>query len=126
MQGRGHVFDNPTKLSQMLNFRQQGRGPSELGRCYGVDHTTIIYHCKRHGVETPPGTGGAAAQTVQITPIMVVQKSVRISVASGTARVIIDEFDGSPLNPGKNYAEYLADRQKAREDRLFKRNTGTQ
>ena len=35
------------KLNEMLILRMKGVGPSDLGTKYGVDHSTIIYHCKR-------------------------------------------------------------------------------
>ena len=47
---RGTTFNDSVILEEMLARRMAGATVSELGRAYGVDHTTIIYQCKKHGV----------------------------------------------------------------------------
>ena len=34
----------------MLSLRQSGRSYVDIARHYGVDHTTIIYHCEKAGL----------------------------------------------------------------------------
>lgn len=46
---RGRVFTNPKKKAEMLNLRKQGHSYIAIGKKYGVDHTTILYHCKIAG-----------------------------------------------------------------------------
>ena len=45
--GHGHVFDDPEKKNQMLAYRVLGYSYVQLAYYYGVDHTTILYHCKK-------------------------------------------------------------------------------
>ena len=122
--GRGHVFDDMQKLSEMLRLRQQNVGPSELGRMYGVDHTTIIYHAKRYGVVVPQNTGNKTrvhvVQTdIEITVVPVVRHP-RVTISNNIPRVQVD-FDGDVLNPGKTYAEYMAEAAKREQIRKFGR-----
>lgn len=48
--GHGHVFDDPKKKAEMIDLRKQGYSYLEISRKYGVDHTTIIYHCRIAGI----------------------------------------------------------------------------
>lgn len=45
--GHGHVFDDPAKKAEMLKYREQGYAYADIARLYGVDHTTIMYHCRK-------------------------------------------------------------------------------
>lgn len=44
------VFKNLKKKAEMLSQRKAGRSYVDLARHYGVDHTTIIYHCEKAGL----------------------------------------------------------------------------
>lgn len=48
--GKGHVFDNPNVKREMLILRIKGYPYLVLARRYGVDHTTILYHCQYSGI----------------------------------------------------------------------------
>ena len=48
--GLGHVFDNPRIKREMLILRIKGYSYVLLSRRYGVDHTTVMYHCRRAGI----------------------------------------------------------------------------
>lgn len=48
--GHGHVFDDPKVKEQMLNFRLEGYSYTDIARRYDVDHTTIMYHCRKAGI----------------------------------------------------------------------------
>jgi len=39
---------NPEKLQEMLTLADKGCSCSYLARKYAVDHTTILYWCKKH------------------------------------------------------------------------------
>jgi hypothetical protein len=41
----------PLLLQQMLNERKEGKSTTFLGAKYNVDHTVIIYWCKKMGVK---------------------------------------------------------------------------
>lgn len=47
---RGTIFNDKTRLEEMLALRMRGISVIQLGKLYDVDHTTIVYHCKRNGV----------------------------------------------------------------------------
>lgn len=52
MQGTKYrrVFNDKEKLNEMLGLARQGHSYSSLGRLYGVDHTSIMFQCSKHGV----------------------------------------------------------------------------
>lgn len=119
MRGRGRIFEDIKKLHEMLALREQGAGLSELGRRYGVDHSTIFYHSRKNGV----------AMLVTVSGIrQPVDRPVHVTISlSGNVRMA---DDGSPLNQGKNYAEYLEERENRRWAELLSggknKNNGTQ
>jgi len=119
MRGRGRIFEDLKKLHEMLSLRQQGAGLSELGRRYGVDHSTIFYHSRKNGLSTFVTVSGVRAPAGQ-TP------HVTISLSGITVRM---SDDGSPMNQGKNYAEYLEEEERRRWAQLLAggkhRNNGT-
>ena len=125
--GRGDVFSDLNKLNEMLSLRVQGAGPSVLGAKYGVDHSTIIYHCKRAGVQVPGVRGMiiVASGVAMGTVIPIVKERKTKVVVQGAVAVVQYDFDGEILNQGKNYAEYIAERKKREEDKLFKRTQGS-
>lgn len=50
--GYGHVFtDDPSKKEEMVQLRKAGYSLTDIARKYGVDHTTIIYHCRAAGIK---------------------------------------------------------------------------
>lgn len=46
--GRGHIFEDPKKIEEMLNLRMMGYSYVQIARRYDVDHSTIIYHCQKN------------------------------------------------------------------------------
>jgi len=106
--GRGNIFDNEKILHEMLALRAKGLGLSELGRKYGVDHSTIFYHIKKSGMAT--------VQRVVQKPKDVVKPRISVEVIQFS---YID-FRGEPINPGKDYKEYLEECEKRRWEELLK------
>lgn len=51
-------------LEEMLELRRQGWTTPALGARYGKDHTTILHHCRKHGVEPPARSGAATKQVI--------------------------------------------------------------
>lgn len=41
---------NTEELEKMLDLRRQGWSFSAIGLLYNKNHSTIIHHCKKHGV----------------------------------------------------------------------------
>lgn len=100
----------------MLRLRNNGVGPSELARKFGVDHSTIIYHAKRNGVVSSINRNFTVSEENTI-----VQKKVTVVISGGVIGVRLAD-DGTPVNLGKNYGEYLAEREKKEWERLLKGN----
>lgn len=50
---RGNIFSNPKKKENMLILRIKNYSYEKIAARYGVDHTTIIYHCKEAGITLP-------------------------------------------------------------------------
>lgn len=48
--GRSSIFDDPAELARMFKRYKKGETMSAIGRSYGVDHSTIYHHLKKHGV----------------------------------------------------------------------------
>lgn len=114
--GRGHVFDDVAKLNEMLNRRMMGEGVAKLGAMYGVDHSTIIYHCKRSGMQFP-GKHDNIVVSSGIIAISIGGMGIRRPIQSTQPDLI--DFDGDRINPGKTYAEYVAEDIKRRKKKIF-------
>lgn len=122
--GRGDTFTDPNRLNEMLSLRMLGVPTTQLGGHYGVDHSTIIYHCKLHGVSVPQGVKHIPLSSVVSSGVVLVQvqevvkiSQTKIVVRGPTIAVMTDET-GERINPGRNYAEYIAER-KRREEQAF-------
>ena len=103
------VFTTPEKLTEMLRLRADGKSTPFLANKYGVDHTTIVYHCKKHDVH----------------PHAPVQKYIKDGKASPKKEKPAPppkpkrkyNAEAAPVNRGKkSYADYLLE-QKQREFR---------
>ena len=118
MRGRGHVFEDGRTLNEMLMLRQKGVGPSDLGRHYSVDHSTIIYHCKRYGIVMPRTAPKATITQVITNGMQVSDARPKVVVTISTARVVTD-WNGEVLNKGKTYGEYIAFTRRQEQIRRF-------
>jgi hypothetical protein len=49
-QGFGRIFSNPKVKMEMLSLRLAGYSYHQIALKYGVDHTTIVHHCKNAGL----------------------------------------------------------------------------
>lgn len=114
--GRGHIFDDVKKLNEMLNRRMLGEGASQLGAFYGVDHSTIIYHCKRSGMQFP-GKNDKIIVSSGIIAIsiggMTIRRTPKVTVPDLT------DFDGDTINPGRTYAEYVEIENERKKKKFF-------
>lgn len=111
--GRGHIFDNTRVLQEMLHLRfVASSGPSALGRLYGVDHSTIIYHCRRN--QSIVSVIGGEIMVGRPVPVPIVAPDPWI-----------DE-NGEKLNPGRNYAEYVMERARRKKEAVFSKLTKDQ
>lgn len=127
-------FRDFAHLQELIDLYLRGFGVSELGRLYGMDHTTIIHHLKLHLSPEQYRAGKQAARNRRIvTPHL-----VRYTTAyDGTGARLEPPPPPPPApaekyahlteekrNPGMNYAALLArDRAKTaqmRQERMRK------
>jgi hypothetical protein len=88
-------------LHEMLNLRRSGWSFSALGFKYGKDHTTIMHHCKKHGVVSQIPVYTSRGNVPR--PMFI--EEVRKNFIPGK----YDEYLSQPTNPGKTYKQYLAE-----------------
>ena len=96
---RGTTFTDKIALEEMLVLRMAGATYNDLGRRYEVDHTTIIYHCKKAGIGTPELEPVKLKRKERIiVPKQIVQRrEIRLHPILAAER----------MNTGKTYAEYV-------------------
>ena len=97
---RGDVFNEMAVVEEMLALRMAGATFADLARRYGVDHTSIMYQCRKYDIgngvlvpvklkrkqRTPLGKHTPQQKVVPLHPILAAER----------------------LNPGKrSYAEYV-------------------
>lgn len=104
-QGRGHVFDDPEKLEDMLLRLARGAKPVTLAREYGCDHTSILYHARKHEVVRGKTVELLVAETDDpIAHLEALEDAPKPPTKVYKYQALFEE----PLNPGKTYAEYVA------------------
>lgn len=47
---RTRIFTNKHELEKIFELRRQGWTYQAIGLLYDKDHSTIVHHCKKHGV----------------------------------------------------------------------------
>lgn len=95
--GPPYTFD----VNEMLVLRSQGMSYTALGRKYGKDHTTIMYHCRRFGITPPRKPLAYKREKVYIDPAYIPPPPHKY-----------DSIWNEKINPGHSY-KYLL--KKARE-----------
>ena len=106
---REFTNDNVPLLREMLELRRQGMSFPQIARYFQKDHTTVMYHCKKHHVY--PGCPPLSFEEFFIKKERpVVQKAKEPKYA----HLIFEE-----INMGKtSYEEYV----KAEDMRIFKKH----
>lgn len=99
-------------IDEMLLLRAQGWSTIALGRKYNKDHTTILYHCKKHGVmvlvyKRHTKESAEEEQEEYFPPMQPVAPKV-IKYA-----YILEER----RNPGKSYKEYVAEQKRRAQEK---------
>lgn len=85
---------NTEELEKMLDLRRQGWTYSAIGLLYNKDHSTILHHCKKHGVEPH----------CEVVRRDVVKPIKEIKPPGKYDHI----FDAEVINPGKlRYINYL-------------------
>lgn len=112
--GFGTAFQDPDVLREMLEYYASGTGKALLGRRYGVDHTTIMYHIRKHGVKR----GKYVELTLKTNKVLEeiadadehlrqLENAPKPPKKTYKYQALFEE----PVNPGKNYADYLREEE---------------
>ncbi len=90
-------------LKRMLKLRRAGWSLSALGYEFGKDHTTILHHCRKHGVE-PEMEVTQRGSVLKLPPKPKWKPKPRQKIEDKYA----DIFD-RPVRMGRSYASYLSE-----------------
>lgn len=87
------------QVEEVIKMRKDGYSLSDIGRYFGKDHTTILYHCQKAGIastSSEPKKEKIAIVKRRLEPRPVLQPRIE------------EDDDEGPRNPGMNYEDYLA------------------
>ena len=73
----------PQLVAELLKLHKEGLSSVKLGKKFGIDHSTVLYHIKKVKLELP-------------------------EVVTNTSDEL-PSSDTERINPGKNYAGYLSE-----------------
>jgi len=93
------------QIAKIIEMRKEGYSLNYLGRYFGKDHTTILYHCQR------------AKLSIGISHKKVINGPKFRKWPETFSYDIYTDETGEKLNPGKNYADYV----KEEENRKWKK-----
>jgi IS30 family transposase len=90
----------PEQIEEIISLQKQGVGVLELGRRYGVDHTTIIHHLRRHSDYDHRPRGRPLASPTIVTDPAIFNLT--------NERELMEEEKRLKINEGHDYDWYLA------------------
>lgn len=113
-------------LAEMLELRSKGMSYSKLGRIYKKDRTTIMFHCRKYGIQigiSPSIRTLPIASKFNQMPVESVQifKSKHPKLPHKYEYLFEEKTSG-----GKTYAEYLAESLRRPIERNYKKRIGFQ
>jgi len=96
--GQKTIFNNPATLLQMIALRRAGYATTTLAIMFGVDRSSIEYHCQRFSLKPDR----------QIYSLERIIADVLIAL-NPPADPRFKIVNGERINLGKTYAEYMAE-----------------
>ena len=107
---------DPDMLMEMLELRKDGWSLTALGQKYGVDHTSVLYQCRKFNVAK------SATQQINITQVREMLGVGRLTIDRRLANGFGETYnkwyvmpDGERINRGKTYAQYMQEARKLAE-----------
>lgn len=94
---RGNIITNKLK-AEMIRLRLSGWSWHKLGRYFGVDHSTVIYHVKRAGIDI---------------------KETKSSLKKPSRHLERVEMKINRPLPGKVYKDYLQEEENRKYQKLL-------
>lgn len=104
-------FRSPEVLAEMLVLRYRPQEPLSLkaiGAKFAVDHTSVLYQCRKFESVL---TALPAIDFASVLGVVEAQKTIpnpRFAKRNAPVYNPYTDFDGTRINPGKNYHEYVA------------------
>lgn len=108
-------------IQEMLQLRREGWSLLRLALKFNRSHCTVLYHCKRNGVEPEQ-------QRIKIPKFLVhtrpssFKRRIKIRKPGDKYLDLIDE----PVQQGKSYKEYLAESLQRKAERDYYERCGEQ
>jgi hypothetical protein len=101
------LFQEPTKLFEMLDLRRAGFSFNFLADLYGCDRTSLRYQCRKYQVFPFKTVFIRNDKSSEIfNPNRMVKKIITEINPRETSQWII--IGGEKVNAGKSYADYLS------------------
>lgn len=117
------VFKDPEKLAKLRELLLEGYSFNSIGRFFGVDHTSIIWHARKIGIAS--GTRGFTAGKCLDAPppgMFPAQSKFKVPkykdvLAKQEEKIVV--IDGERINRGLNtYADYVrAENERRRREK---------
>ncbi len=106
------LLKNPENLARMFEERRGGASLLWLARKYNVDHTTIMWHCRKIGVYPLVPLIGGRRKEVRVDRYAMVPEEELDALEQA-----LTPSEEGPINKGKTYFEYV--RIAMEKDRTF-------
>lgn len=105
---------DPLKKAKMLEMLRNKISPSAIAKHFGADHSTILYHKRRQGIETSTRVGRPLKPKPTIEPKK--PKKV-ITYQRDLKDTPLDHYfvNGERHSTGKNYADYVREEAERKE-----------
>ena len=94
----------PELLQEMLDLRRQGWSFPRLGKKYGIDHGSVFYQVKKHGVKVKPELLQQFHKNREYTYSLHPSQQIPITERDIKMGVV-------KINQGKDYREYLREQK---------------
>lgn len=107
--GGKRIFNDKEALQEMLTLRNKGWSYTALSVRFNCDHSSILYQCRKHGVELPSKVPTITIkQTRHLKPRLSGGKILGL-IKERLRKVWDNPVDekGNPINRGHNYKFYI-------------------
>ena len=107
------VFRDEDKLFEMLGLRQSGESLNFLARKYNVDHSSVLYQCKKYQVEPMGQTIIRKEEKKIVVERTRTEPEIRKENRAGELIII----SSREVNMGKNYIDYVKESKERKQRR---------
>lgn len=128
--GDHKIFRDQQKLQEMLSLRQQGWSLLKLAVRYGINHTSILYWCKKYNCK--PGQKVIRELPIRKLPKCKVCGKIVNTIANkfcsrkcyrqfcASKNEVLNEEIVEGINQGKSYMDYVREENLKKAERFRK------